>query len=436
GHVFTHRFFHRRGRLETMVLGAQTIRPLLERLAPGAHFITRPRFSTLSYAGHKKITRLPRRSAIVAFSAEAVYAVAELMRRQRGGAAVVMGALSPRTRNAQVALYQSGDVDFLVATDAIGMGLNMNVDHVAFAATRKFDGHRHRQLSPAELAQIAGRAGRYRNDGTFGVTGEAEAFEAETVAQMEDHQFEPVKVLQWRNSELDYSSLDALSASLQRPPTQAGLVRARNADDVIALEMLSRDSEISAIATSTAAIKRLWDVCQIPDYRNITGGDHATLLGRIYGFLMSDAGVIPADWMAQQLDYADRIDGDIDTLANRIAHVRTWTFIANRSNWLDDAETWRGKSRAIEDRLSDALHERLTQRFIDRRTSVLMKRLREKDELMAETNDGRVLVEGEFVGRLEGFRFMPDNASDHAQGKALRAASMKVVAREISARAS
>ncbi len=436
GHIFTDRLLHRRGQTETMVLGAGTMRTLIEQLLPGAHFVSRPRFSKLTYAGQKKITRLPPRSAIVCFSADQVYALAELIRRQRGGAAVVMGALSPRTRNAQVELYQSGDVDFLVATDAIGMGLNMEVDHVAFAATRKFDGNMYRGLTPAELAQIAGRAGRHMNDGTFGVTGEAEPFDANIIEQLEQHQFEPVRMLQWRNRQLDFSSLEALTESLGQAPAMPGLTRTVRGDDTAALEFLSRDPDVLREAATEEAVHTLWDVCQIPDYRNITGGDHATLLGKVFGFLRSEAGTIPTDWFAKQVSYADHSDGDIDTLSNRIAHIRTWTYLANKSGWLDDPAEWQQRTRAVEDKLSDALHERLAQRFVDRRTSVLMKRMREKEELMAAVSDkGDILVEGEFVGHLKGFHFVPDTDTDGAHGRTLRNASMKAVAAEISAKA-
>lgn len=434
GHIFTDRLLHRRGREETMLLGAATMRPIIEQLLPGTSFIARPRFSKLTYAGSKKLSRLPRRSAVVAFSAETVYAVAELIRRQRGGAAVVLGALSPRTRNAQVALFQSGDVDYLVATDAIGMGLNMDVDHVAFAATRKFDGFHYRNLTPAELSQIAGRAGRYLNDGTFGTTGEAEPFDSETVERLENHKFENVHVLQWRNRDLDFRSIDDLKRSLGYFPRIPGLTRAQAGPDVVALDMLSRDGSITGLASGRAQVSRLWDICQIPDYRNISASEHANLVGRIFEFLSRDNGHIPEDWFARQLSHCDRSDGDIDTLSNRIAHVRTWTFVANR-NWLEAPLFWQSRTREIEDKLSDALHERLTQRFIDRRTSVLMRRLAQKEELMSTVEeDGALHVEGEYVGRIKGFHFIPDGG-EGATGKTVKAASLKAVASEISARA-
>jgi ATP-dependent RNA helicase SUPV3L1/SUV3 len=435
GHVFTDRMLNRRGREETLVLGAATIRAMVERLLPGANILSRPRLSTLHFAGEKKLTRLPRRSAVVAFSADEVYAIAELIRRQRGGAAVVLGSLSPRTRNAQVALYQSGDVDYLVATDAIGMGLNLDVDHVAFAADRKFDGYQFRKLNPAELGQIAGRAGRASRDGTFGTTGRCPPFEPELVQALESHSFDSVKVLQWRNTALDFSSLGALAASLAMTPAEQGLTRAPIAEDIQVLEHVSRDDEVRSLAASRAAIERLWEVCQVPDYRKISPAAHAELAVTLYGFLLRE-GTIPPDWFAGQVAQADRTDGDIDTLANRIAHIRTWTFAANRPDWLADPEHWQGVTRGVEDRLSDALHERLAERFVDRRTSVLMRRLRENTMLETEiTKSGEVVVEGHPIGRLAGFQFAADSASAGPEGKALRAAAQKALAGEIEARA-
>jgi ATP-dependent RNA helicase SUPV3L1/SUV3 len=435
GHVFTDRMLNMRGREETMVLGAATVRPMVERLLPGANIIQRPRLSMLTYSGDKKLTRLPRRSAIVAFSADEVYAIAELIRRQRGGAAVVLGALSPRTRNAQVALYQAGDVDYLIATDAIGMGLNLDVDHVAFASDRKFDGFQFRHLNPAELAQIAGRAGRATRDGTFGTTGRCAPFDDEMVQRLESHNFEPLKLLQWRNSDLDFSSIGALQASLALPPTEQGLTRAPVAEDILVLEHAARDEDIRALAKTHDAVKRLWEVCQVPDYRKIAPANHAELVTTLFGFLARQ-GRIPDDWFARQVEQADRTEGDIDTLSTRIAHVRTWTFVANRPDWLADPEHWQGVTRAVEDKLSDALHEQLSARFVDRRTSVLMRRLRENTTLESEISKlGEVSVEGHLVGRIEGFRFAADPSAGGSEAKALYAAAQKALAGEIEARA-
>src|SRR5436190_4647712 len=435
GHVFTDRILNRRGREETLVLGAQTVRPMIERLLPGAHILTRPRLSQLSFAGEKKITRLPRRSAVVAFSAEEVYSIAELIRRQRGGAAVVLAAHIQRTRNAQVALYQSGDVEYLVATDAIGMGLNLDVDHVAFASDRKFDGYQFRRLNTAELAQIAGRAGRAQRDGTFGTTGRCAPFDEDTVHALESHSFDPIKVLQWRNTNLDFSSIGALQASLSMTPTEPGLTRAPLAEDILVLEHAARDEEIRAMATNKVAVERLWEACQVPDYRKIAPATHAELVATLYGFLMRE-GRIPVDWFSSHVAQADRTDGDIDTLSNRIAHVRTWTFVANRPDWLADPEHWQAVARSVEDKLSDALHERLTERFVDRRTSVLMRRLRENTALETEIKKtGEVVVEGHVIGRLDGFTFAPDATEGGSDAKALQSAARSALAGEIDARA-
>src|SRR5690348_7093176 len=435
GHVFTDRIMHRRGRDETMLLGAATMRPIIERLLPGASMVTRPRLSQLEFAGDRKITRQPRRTAIVAFSADEVYAIAELIRRQHGGAAVVLGSLSPRTRNAQVAMFQNGDVDYLVATDAIGMGLNLDVDHVAFASDRKYDGYQFRRLNPAEFAQIAGRAGRATRDGTLGTTGRCAPFEPELVNALQNHTFEAVKVLQWRNSKLDLSSLGALQVSLALPPGHEALTRAPIAEDLRVLDHAARDADVRDMAHGRAAVERLWDACQIPDYRKLSPAAHAELVTTLFGFLMRK-GKIPDDWFAAQIAQTDRTDGDIDTLSARIAQIRTWTFAANRPDWLADPEHWQGISRGVEDKLSDALHEKLTERFVDRRTSVLMRRLRENAVLTTEiSKTGDDVVEGHVIGRLDGFVFAPDAAEAGSEAKALQAAAQKALAGEIDARA-
>ncbi|OLP60247.1 helicase [Xaviernesmea oryzae] len=435
GHIFTDRLLHLRGRAETLLLGAATMRPILEQLLPGITVVERPRLSQLLYAGSKKLTRLPQRSAIVAFSAEEVYAIAELIRRQRGGAAVVLGALSPRTRNAQVALYQEGDVEYLVATDAIGMGLNLDVDHVAFAQDRKYDGYQFRNLNPGELAQIAGRAGRHLRDGTFGVTSRVEPFDKELVHRIESHEFDPVRVLQWRSKALDFSSVPALKKSLERPPGVQGLTRALPAVDVQALDFLSRDGDVAALAKGAERVETLWDVCALPDYRRITPAQHADLIATLYSDLVRH-GRVNEDFMAEQVRRADHTDGEIDTLSARIAQIRTWTYVSNRPNWLADPTHWQQKTREIEDRLSDALHERLTKRFVDRRTSVLMKRLRENAMLEAEISvNGDVFVEGHHVGQLAGFRFSLAQTTDGLDARAVQGAAHKALALEFEARA-
>ncbi|WP_248308674.1 helicase-related protein [Bosea sp. 124] len=435
GHVFTDRLLNRRGRAETMLIGAGTMKPVIEQLIPGVNVVSRPRLSQLLFSGDRKITRLAPRSAIVAFSVEEVYAIAELIRRQKGGAAVVLGALSPRTRNAQVELYQSGDVDYLVATDAIGMGLNLDVDHIAFAADKKYDGHHFRKLNPAEFGQIAGRAGRHLRDGTFGTSGRCPPFEADLVEAIENHRFEPIRQLQWRNTDLDFRSVAQLLDSLNLQPTELGLTRALIAEDMTTLEILAKDPEVKALAQGRPAVERLWEVCGLPDYRKIAPQQHADLATTLYLRLMRH-GRLDVDWYRTQLSALDRTDGEIDTLSARIAQVRTWTFVANRPDWLPDPEHWQGVARLVEDKLSDALHERLASRFVDRRTSVLLRRLRENAMLEAEvTTTGDVLVEGQHVGMLQGFRFTADPKAGGPEAKALNMAAMKALGAEIEARA-
>lgn len=443
GHVFTDRLLHARGLVETLFLGADTMRSAISGLVHQHSYVKRDRFSTLSYAGSKKISRMPPRSAIVGFSVENVYAIAELIRRQKGGCAVVMGALSPRTRNAQVALYQSGEVDYLVATDAIGMGLNLDIKHVAFSSTSKFDGRRMRPLTAQEIGQIAGRAGRHTEDGTFGVTGEARPFDEDLVEAIESHRFAPVKKLMWRNADLDFGSSERLIRSLEAPTSNDWLSRARDADDVLALKALSAMPEVSARVTDAKRVRLLWDVCRIPDFRNGAESDHFALLARIFDFLCGrgiGGGRIPSDWLAKAIERIDKTTGDIDTLSRRLAHIRTWTYVTQRRNWVDDESHWREETRAVEDRLSDALHAALTQRFVDRRTSVLLRRLKQKEDLVAEVNDkgenrGEVTVEGQFVGRLEGFRFQQDSTVSADEGKTLRQAAIAALRPEFSLRA-
>jgi ATP-dependent RNA helicase SUPV3L1/SUV3 len=435
GHVFTHRLLHARGTAETMLLGAGTMAPLVRRLLPHAEIVTRERFSALTYAGPKKLTRLPRRSAVVAFSADQVYAIAELIRRQRGGAAVVMGSLSPRTRNAQVALYQSGEVDFLVATDAIGMGLNMDVDHVAFAGLRKFDGKRTRFLYPQEVGQIAGRAGRYQRDGTFGVTGEADDMDEDLVTAVEEHRFEPVTGAEWRNSQLDFGSLPGLLKSLAKTPDRPGLDLSAEALDEITLRHLVQDPDVAGRAKGRIAIERLWECCQTPDFRKLAIDEHMGLAKEFFLHLTTGRQRIPEDWIAKQFSHLDRTDGEIDTLAARLSSVRTLAYVANRPDWLADPAGWQGKMRGLEDRLSDTLHEKLMARFVDRRTSALMRGLRVREDMLAGVAaDGAVTVEGHYVGKLTGVQFEAAQGSSVLEEKALRAAATHAVGPEIARR--
>jgi len=435
GHVFTDRLLRARGTHETLFMGSDNMRGAISALVPKAQFVRRERFSDLVYSGSRKISRMPARAAIVGFSVENLYAVAELMRRQKGGVAVVMGALSPRTRNAQVQLYQNGDVDYLVATDAIGMGLNLDIDHVAFSSLTKFDGRRMRPLAPNELAQIAGRAGRHMNHGSFGVTGEAPPLSPDVAEAIMQHRFAPIKKLNWRNSDLQFGSVERLISTLEVGCDDEWLMRAREADDLSALKTLGADSEVGARASDGASVRLLWDVCRVPDFRGISHAEHAALLIRIYNDL-HEHGRVGTDWLARQVKRIDRTDGDIDTLSKRLAYIRTWTYVAQRRGWLDDEAHWRGATRAVEDRLSDALHTALTQRFVDRRTSVLLRRLKQKEGLVADVNDkGEVTVEGEFAGRLEGFRFIQDNSASAEAAKTLRAASMQALAPQFHLRA-
>ncbi len=435
GHFFTDRLLHARGTNETMLLGADTIRPVLNRLLPDIDVVARPRFSKLTYVGPKKATRLPRRSAVVGFSAGEVYEIAELIRRQRGGTAIVMGAMSPRTRNAQVDMFQSGEVDYLVATDAIGMGLNMDVNHVWFASLRKFDGRSSRPLRAVELAQIAGRAGRHMNDGTFGTTADVNGLDPELVEAIENHRFDPLRDVQWRNSDLDFRSVSALIAALNEPPPHAALQRVREQDDQLALQTLAAQSDLLPRMRAPQRVRLLWDVCQVPDFRKTMTEEHTRLLGQLFAHLTQGGERLPEDWIDSHVKRLEHFDGDIDTLMARIAHVRTWTYISHRPDWIQRASHWQERARAIEDRLSDALHQRLTQRFVDRRAALLVRRLRDEGEMTTSVAAaGEVTVEGEHLGRIEGFRFVPDTVESHADQKAVMAAALRALRQDLPAR--
>lgn len=428
GYVFTDRMLHARGTEETVLIGAETIRPVLNRLVPDAVVVTRPRFSRLAYAGPKKITRLPPRTAAVAFSASDVYALAEVIRRRRGGAAVVLGALSPRTRNAQVEMFQAGEVDYLVATDAIGMGLNMDVNHIAFSDLVKFDGRMRRRLSPAEVGQIAGRAGRHMRDGTFGTTGSAPQVDPEMIEAVENHTFEPLPFVFWRNPNLSFDTVDTLIQSLALPPTSRDLVPAREAEDYRTLIALSGQPGLRARLSDRATVALLWECCQIPDFRKVMGDAHNSLVSRIFMDLTGNKGRISPAWIERQITRIDKTTGDIGALVGRIADIRTWTYVSHHSDWLDEPVRWQEQSRRIEDRLSDALHERLTERFVDKRTAVLVKRLRSKDELEAAVMaSGEVVVEGIAIGRMDGFRFVPAPVAKGDDARAVRNAGWRAL---------
>ncbi|WP_298023773.1 helicase-related protein [uncultured Parasphingopyxis sp.] len=442
GHVFTDRLLHCRGREETMILGSDTLRPILKTLVPEAEIISRPRFSTLSYAGATKLSRLPPRSAVVAFSAEEVYAVAEALRRLRGGAAVVMGALSPRTRNAQVAMFQAGEVDYLVATDAIGMGLNMDVRHVAFASLHKFDGRRQRRLHVHEMAQIAGRAGRHQTDGTFGTLGlegaEEVSFSEEEINRIEEHEFSWLKQIYWRDGDPRLDTIETLIADLEAKPDDPMLRAAPEATDLAVLKALAGEGWIVERATDPGMVGRLWQACGLPDFRKMGVQGHARLVSRLYRHLTEGDGHIPGDVFAREVTALENLNGDVETLAGRLAAIRTWAYVAHRDDWLADPKRWARRTEEIEQRLSDALHDRLTQRFVDRRTSVLMRDLGAKGEEALPVRvdgEGVVTVDDEPIGRIEGFRFQVEAGASHTDKKRLLAAAERRLGGEYASRA-
>ena len=439
GHVFTDRMLRARGREETLILGSDTLKPLVRKLLPEAEIVSRPRFSTLRYAGAAKLSRLPPRSAIVAFSAEQVYALAEMLRRFKGGAAVVMGALSPSTRNAQVAMFQRGEVDYLVATDAIGMGLNMDVTHVAFAGLDKFDGRRDRRLTIAEMAQIAGRAGRHQRDGSFGTLGlggdAAPELSDEEVNAIEEHRFRPLDHLYWRSADLDFTTVTDLIASLEARSDDPLLKPAPLAIDLSVLKLLAEDPAIAA--TQGKRARKLWAVCGLPDFRKVGPMHHARMVRRLFSYI-GEGGHIPHEWFAAEVARLDRVEGDIEALADRLAGIRSWAYIAQRSDWLADPEKWAERTRGVEARLSDALHERLTQRFVDRRTAVLVRDIgaRGADALpVTVAADGEVSVGPEPIGHLAGFEFKVDPTARHADKRLLLAAAERRLGDELDRRA-
>ncbi|HEY6661846.1 MAG TPA: helicase-related protein, partial [Sphingomicrobium sp.] len=439
GHVFTDRMLRVRGREETLILGSDTLKPIVRELLPEAEIVSRPRFSTLRYAGSVKLSRLPARSAVVAFSAEQVYALAEMLRRFRGGAAVVMGALSPATRNAQVAMFQRGEVDYLVATDAIGMGLNMDVTHVAFAGLEKFDGRRDRRLTIAEMAQIAGRAGRHQQDGSFGTLGfgadEHAAFSDQEVAAIEDHRFRPLDFVYWRNAELDFTDVRSLIASLEAKSDDLLLRTAPEAIDLAVLKICAEDPAVAVRRGAQA--RRLWAVCGLPDFRKIGPMHHSRMVRRLFSYI-GEGGHIPHEWFAAEVARLDNVSGDIEALADRLAGIRSWAYIAHRADWLKEPAKWAERTREVEARLSDALHERLTQRFVDRRTAILVRDIgaRGADALpVTVAADGEVSVGPEPIGHLAGFDFKVDPAARLADKRLLLAAAERRLGEELDRRA-
>ncbi len=421
GYVFTDRLLNARGEEETLFLGSEIIKKIIQKLLPDCKIETRPRLSILSYAGVKKITRLKERSAIVTFSIPEIYRIAELVRTQKGGAAVVMGALSPRTRNHQVEMYQSGDVNYLVATDAIGMGLNLDIDHVAFASDMKFDGNSSRKLFATEISQIAGRAGRSTKNGTFGVISDELKFDKDIVKMVENHEFNSLTHIWWRNSNLDFSSIKNLLISLEEQPGKNILRKKGNALDFLCLGELSKLEHVNKDKNNKLLNELLWDICQIPDFGNIFSDRHIKLLEQLYKILKD--GKIGNDWLKSQILPLSRLDGEIDTLINRISNIRTWTYITNKTSWIKDANLWQYETKRIENKLSDELHKRLTKRFVDKKIAILSKKMNEKINLQAVIKfDGKVLVEDQEVGYLSNFDFIPEISNDEHSSKILTAA--------------
>ena len=409
GHIFTDRLLNMRGTKLTMLMGSSTIKKIISRLDDDIEFINRERLSKLTYAGHKKISRINRKTAIIAFSAEEVYAIAELIRRQKGGAAIVMGSLSPKTRNAQVELYQSGDVDFLVATDAIGMGINMDLDYVYFSNLKKFDGKKLRKLNLSEIGQIAGRAGRYLNDGSFGITGDCKEINAEDVDLLENHKFEEIRTLFWRNSNLNFNNPYSLIKSLEERPQREWLRKIHECEDEKALKFFLRDKNLENINFDSKTLNLLWECCQIPDFVKKTYGNHYEVIENVFKFLSSSKGKITNEFMRLQLMKLDKLDGNVDSLSNRIANVRTWSYVSNKNNWIENQEYWIEKTKLLEDRLSDRLHEELTKTFIDKRASILARGLKQDMEFkteILENND--VKIDDQFIGKINGLKLELD----------------------------
>ncbi len=416
GHIFTDRLLNYRGDKLTMFLGADTMKNIISNLVPSSEFVYRDRLSKLIYTGYKKISRIQPRSAIVAFSVDEVYALAEFIRRQRGGAAIVMGSLSPKTRNAQVDLYQSGDVDFLVATDAIGMGINMNIDHVSFSNLRKYDGKKIRGLRNTEIGQISGRAGRYKNDGSFGITGDCEALTSEQIEKLENHKFDSVVNIYWRNSSLDFSSIKKFIESLNKPPSIPNLLRNRELIDENMFKFLTTDKSQLKINNEENHISKLWECCQIPDFTKSSYNEHMEIVTSVFNFLTSDKEKITNDWMKKQVSNLDNLIGNIDAIANRISHVRTWSYVANKRNWVENNDYWIAKTKDIEDKLSDRLHEELSKSFVDKRISILSRGLKQDIQHEAKISENNeIIMDGQLVGKINGLKIILDYTSNALQ---------------------
>ena len=437
GHIFTDRLLNIRGEKLTMFMGSNTIKSIISKLNGDIEFINRERLSKLTYGGHKKISRINRKTAIIAFSAEEVYAIAELIRRQKGGAAIVMGSLSPKTRNAQVELYQSGDVDFLVATDAIGMGINMDLDHVYFSNLRKFDGRKLRKLNIAEIGQIAGRAGRYLNDGNFGITGDCKEIIAEDVELLEAHKFEEIRTLFWRNSDLNFNNPLSLIKSLEIKPQMEWLRKINECEDEKALKYFLKNKNLVDLELNKKTLNLLWECCQIPDFVKKTYGNHYEVINNVFKFLSSKKGQISDDFMRLQLMKLDKLDGNVDSLSNRIANVRTWSYVSNKNNWIENQNYWIEKTKHLEDRLSDRLHEELTKTFIDKRASVLARGLRQDMEFKTEIlENNNVIIDDQFIGKINGLKLELDlkKGALETDIKSLKKAARQAISPELEKR--
>jgi len=437
GHIFTDRLLNLRGEKLTMFMGSSTIKTIVDKLGEDTEFINRDRLSKLSYIGHKKISRINRKTAIIAFSTEEVYAIAELVRRQKGGAAIVMGSLSPKTRNAQIQLYQSGDVDFLVATDAIGMGINMDLENVFFSNLKKFDGKKLRRLNLSEIGQIAGRAGRYLNDGSFGITGDCKEVNPEDVELLENHKFEKIKILFWRNSNLNFNNALSLIKSLDEKPKKDWLRKIHECEDESLLKYFLKDMESHNIKNSKETLELLWECCQIPDFVKKTYGNHLEVVSKVFSFLNGKEGKITSDYMRLQLMKLDKLEGNVDSLSNRIANVRTWSYVSNKINWVENQSYWIEKTKLLEDKLSDRLHEELTKTFIDKRASILARGLKQDMDFKTEImEDDKVIIDEQFIGNLKGLRFELDLKTGALETdiKSLKKAARQTVGPELQKR--
>ena len=434
GHIFTDRLLHARGDKLTMFLGSHTMKSLISSLVDGVEFVNKERYSNLTYSGYKKISRLNPKTALIAFSIDEIYAIAELVRRQKGGAAIIMGSLSPKTRNSQVELYQSGDANFLVATDAIGMGINMDINNVSFSSLRKFDGKKNRKLNLSEISQIAGRAGRHINDGTFGVTGECKQLSFDEVEKLEKHELQKIDVLYWRNSEINFDSLDNLVSSLEKNTNNKFLKRINDCEDEKVLKFLIKNNNNLKNKLSKDFVKTLWECCQIPDFSKKAYGNHIEVVKKVFEFLTSNSGKVTNEYMKKQLEYLDRYDGNIDTLANRISNVRTWSYVANKKNWANNSDYWVERTKYIEDKLSDKLHEELTKSFVDKRISILSRTLKQDVALATEIkNENEVIIDEQYIGRLSGLKLDLDLKSESLKTdiKSLRKAARQAIAPEL-----